>query len=380
MSAEDIDQVKQMLWRLFGRRVGLEVILQQIQSGVRLVVGNIALNGTRHTAVVLRSADLHVPQIAMTRRADDIFETVFGALDGFEEVGFDDSPGFTAYYQLQTHAEAPTRVMFTKKLRDFFSRNPGWSIRGHGFNLVVFRDSHICNDEVETNDLVRQSIEILSQLRAGEKELDSRPGLRREASPEKLAELAVLGGLVGALLGSARSKVLTREELETFIYDLTPRTMPAGLRAQVIGNDIPFIILGIVFFLAGIVSTATIVSSENGPTRLMGVPFLALSVVGIQIFRKTIPDRWRAHRLLKNGRLIDTTVTRVSPSEKQVDGYDVVLSHKNDGEQQTAKCWIPDAAGRTAYSLQRSGKNARVLVDPKDAGNVLCLDFVSTTD
>ena len=380
MSTQDIDEVKHVLWRLFGRNIGLDVIHQQVQSGVRIVVGNISFKRTRQTAVVFRSADLHVPQIAMTCRADDCFETVFGSLKGFEEVVFENSPVFAANYLLQTQAEAPTRVMFTKELRDFFSRNPGWSIRGHGFNLVVFRDNLVCNNEFESDDLISQSLEVLSQLREGEKELDARPGLRREASPAKLAEVAVPGGVIGALLRSARTQTLTREELEHFESGFAPRRIPRGLRAQVLGSGVPFIILGVVLFLVGTAAAAIIVSSATGFTRLVGVPFLVFTGAGLQILRKAVPARWRGLRLMKNGRHTEATVTQVCRSEKSVDGFDVVLSFDANGKQQTAKCWISDAAGRSAYSLQRSGDAARILVDPKDASHVLCLDFVSTTD
>ena len=98
-------------------------------------------------------------------------------------------------------------------------------------------------------------MEILGLFREAEQELDLHPEVRRAATGDDIMKTAGQMGLAGSLLANQfKSLAVTQEELDAFHRSSVPRHIPSGVKRQVLGDNLPLVFIGIVFFIAGIVA------------------------------------------------------------------------------------------------------------------------------
>jgi hypothetical protein len=392
MTSDYIRNLEGHLSELFGELASVEPLRQDNQHGMELAVcnmsysrdssGSAAYRRIRQTVVVLDAEELNLPQFAISPESKGLLGKIFEGLGGFGDIDFEDSPEFSGMYHLHGWVEKPVRMLFTKAIRDHFATQPGWSVRGKGSCLVVFKHNHICGDD-ETSVFVQEALKILSLFSAGEKELDAHLDVRRETRPEDVASTADrMGGIVGTLIQSQLRKIaVTRDELEAFLHETPPRNIPTGLKRQVLGDNFPLIIVGGVFLVTGLVAGTLVLLLTTGNERWIGVPFLIVfPIIGGLMMGLTIRYRQRKARVLRYGFLTDGTVTDVSRSNTMVNNqlrFLVTVAYSVDGQNRTTRCHSYGMAVEQARAVMETGQPARILIDPSDPKHVVCADLVT---
>ena len=62
-----------------------------------------------------------------------------GQLLGYQDIDFEESPGFSSAYLLRGPDEAAIRAAFTMAVRAFFEQTRGWNVEVQAGNVAVYR-------------------------------------------------------------------------------------------------------------------------------------------------------------------------------------------------------------------------------------------------
>jgi hypothetical protein len=62
-----------------------------------------------------------------------------GAIFGYQDIDFKESPGFSSRYLLRGTDETAVRGLFRTNLREYFETHPGWCVDGRGSWLAAYR-------------------------------------------------------------------------------------------------------------------------------------------------------------------------------------------------------------------------------------------------
>jgi len=90
----------------------------------------------------------------------------------------------------------------------------------------------------------------------------------------------------------------------------------------------------------------------------------------------------RKLRILRNGSVTAGKVIKVRPTNVEINGrrrYEVVFEIGQDDQVESMRSNIY-AGIEKAQSFEKSGEAVRLLVDPKDNRQVVCLDFLLVTN
>jgi hypothetical protein len=178
-----------------------------------------------------------------------------------------------------------------------------------------------------------------------------------------------------------RKIAVTRDELEAFLDQATPRRPPSGLKRQVLGNNLPLIPIGGLFFIAGLVAGIAILLNAKGLELLIGVVILVMpTIIGACMAGLTIWHRRRKKRLLRDGIIADGNIVKVSRACDATGGpmeHRVTVKYSLAGRQHTATCTVHSLAMEEARRSQAAADPVRVLVDPRDEKHVLCADLIT---
>lgn len=378
----------------FGAPVEIEVLNEAENDGVRILVCQLSYTqqsaenrSSRYisqTTVILQSAELDLPQFALRPKATGLTGVMFGLLGGFGNVNFPESPEFSRAYLLHGWAEQPVRVLFTPAVRDYFATHHGWSVRGHGCQLVAFRHNTTIPPE-ERTEFVRTATEILTLLRQGEQELDERPELSRRASGADIVAATQSMGLAGAIIQRQLQKhCVTTEELENFLQADCPRTIPPGLSRQILGDTLFLVFLGIFFAVGGLVGIFIFLAFAPDDARLIGSLGLGMMmVIGMAVTFFTVRHRRRKLRTLRYGepgqgilKSVRSTGTTVNNQVQNV----VSVEYERSGRAQIATCNVYGIAATTARNKLDEKEPVRVLVDPEDPGHAIIPDLITVFD
>lgn len=390
---------EQQLSDLFDANVDVEIRDEQTQGDLQLMVCDICYrpqqsphSNTGHSTrirqtVVLMNADaFDFPQFrlaGMVGRGPSRF--IMTKLLGATGLTFPDTPDFGKHYMLFGMPEPALRVLFAPQVRQYFADHPGWSVRGNQQQLVIFRERHLV-DEAELNDFISQATQILAQLSRAEQELDQRPELNRRAGVDDLANMQnQYGSFVGAALQRQLQKVIVkRQDLETFLAAPVPRTPPAQLKRQVLGDSFPLVIAGFVFLIVGLISGVLWLAIGEGNLRWMGVvPLLLFPTIGATIAGLTLRYRRRKMRVLREGRLVtggieDVQRTNVTVNQRVL--HKVTLRLSDRSGDRTAQCTVDGTAAEKARERIKNETPVRILVDPQDEQNVYCVDLAVVSE
>lgn len=390
---------EQQLSDLFDAEVDVEILDEQTQGDLRLTVCNISYrprqsshSSTGHStrvrqSVVLMNADaFDFPQFrlgGMTGRGPSRF--IMTKLLGATGLTFPDTPEFGKQYMLFGMPEPALRVLFTPQVRQYFAAHPGWSVRGNQQQLVIFRERHLIG-ETELDEFISQATQILTQLSRAEQELDQRPELNRRAGVDDLANMQnQYGSFVGAALQRQLQKIMVnRQELETFLAAPVPRTPPAQLKRQVLGDSFPLVIAGFVFLIVGLISGVLWMAMGEGNIRWVGlVPLLLFPIIGATMAGLTLRYRRRKMRVLCEGRLVtggieDVRRTNVTVNQRVL--HKVTLRLSDRSGDRTAQCTVDGTVAEKAREQIKNETPVRILVDPQDDQNVYCVDLAVVSE
>jgi hypothetical protein len=90
----------------------------------------------RQTVALLAYARGGVPRFEL--RPEGVLHRV-GAIFGYQDIDFKESPGFSSSYLLRGTDEAAVRGLFRTNLREYFETHPGWCVDGRGSWLAAYR-------------------------------------------------------------------------------------------------------------------------------------------------------------------------------------------------------------------------------------------------
>ena len=337
------------------------------------------------TAVVLVDPELDLPQFALRPKLKGITGLLFGRLLGMGDIHFNDSPAFSDAYHVHGWNEQAVRLLLPRQIRDHFSDHPGWSARGVRQHLVVFKQDQIC-ESGEMDSFVDESLKILRLFQEGEEVLDERPDVRRDASIDDVVATAErMSGIHAMLIKKELQKShVSAAELDAFLGQPTPRSnAPKGLRHLVGGGNLMLIVLGAVFYIAGIVLPTLIWLYAQPDERLIAIPFAVMfPLIGGAMLAFAIPYRRRRKRLLRSGILATGKVTKVKRTNVQVNNaqrYHLHATYQINGKSQSAVANLYSNIEK-AREFATTGKSVRLLVDPKNHERFLCVDTLLIFD
>ncbi|WP_442509762.1 hypothetical protein SH528x_001358 [Novipirellula sp. SH528] len=399
MPAETTETLEDDLSEMFAGPVSVTVHQQSLFGDANLNVvtmgyarenrssdGPTTTSHVRQSAIVLDESALDLPQFDLAPKpkgmAGKLLSLLSSAgLGGMGALDFPDTPQFAGIYRLTAWAESPVRLMFTRKLRDFLIKHPGWNIKGQGRYLVVFRHNEVI-EENDQADFVQTALEIAEKIQQGEETLDAHPDLHRETRIEDVHATADrMGGLAGTLLkNQLRKLAVTRDQLETFLAESRPRTLPPGMKAQVLGNTLPVVLFGIVFLLVGIGIGITAIAIGDGQNKLVGMLMLvALPLVGGIMLYFAQRFRWRKLRVCRHGDLVQGVVKDVKRTTTTVNNqrrHHVIFEFDHLGRQHTATVNAYGISVKRAEGFRDRGESLRILVDPNDVSHILCPELL----
>lgn len=392
MSHPDKESLQTTLTEIFQELVSIEVLSERLQEQTRFVVCNMSYRRSsgdnssrrvRQTAVVFQAEELQLPQFALAPQHTGLLGKLAGSLIGAMDLNFEDSPEFSESYYLHGWNEEAVRALFTWELRQHFAAIPGWSVRGNGSSVIVFRQNSVCADE-DLDQFVGDAIEILSLFRDAESQLDQMPQLQRETNSHDIRRQAQqMGGLAGAMLSRQLDAIaVSPTELEEFLAEPEPRTPPPGLKRQVVGDTFILIPLGVIFFLVGLIlGGVTVFTAGSSTQRGVGLLFLCMfPLIGALMAGLTLRHRTRKMRLLRRGIKANGTVTSVKQSSVMVNDqvrYVVTFEYHHNGDELTATSSVDGPKAPRAREAMDAKEPLRILIDPADETHIICADLLT---
>jgi hypothetical protein len=375
LRADSVSDLSNELSDLFDEIISVKVVRQKERPGNRITFGQISSAGMegnvrlRGPALVLEAGSLDMSrfQMAPETRANSTF-----GLYGGSDIDFDDSPKFSDAYFLHSWAEEPTRILFTKELRDWFARHCGWRVRARGRVLLLYRLSNV--PELDDATFVKQGQKICSLFRAGEHELDLRPDVSREGSHEDMKRTAAKMGLGNTYQKYVDRQKVTPDELSRFEMQAPPREIPPGMKRQLVKYNFLSGGLGVAFLL---MATGTIIKNHETAEHFGVVGVLATVALTLILF--PLYRRMQKARILSEGPRTTGEVNRVERTNTSVNDrqlYRIYLSYEVNGVcHSSVITGFQDQADR-ARRFVDSGEPVQLLYDPGSPRQCVCLDLV----
>jgi len=386
------EQLAGQLSELWRRQVETKVIRKRQKTGAQLTVCQMSFweesgHGeqrqnyhVRQTVLVLEADSFDLPEFCLQSLSPD--GRLLMDFSGFSGINFADDPAFSDIYFLHGWAVDPVRVLFTQTMRDWFASHPGWSVRGKGRLLAIFRFGKRCRRN-DIDRFIDACMPMLPLFQDGERKLDARTDLSRHATAQDVADrLSGMRGFFGWSLQRQLEKFrVTAAELDRFVKAPVPRSVPPGLKRQVLRDNAALIVVGGGFILAGVgAGLMTFLAPDKGMKAISAPWMILLPLIGTLMSGLTIRQRTRKSRLLREGTLCRGRIADVSGTptvENSLLQFDVRIQYRVDGQKRTTQCNANESTIETARERQESGKPVRVLVDPQDADHIVCLDLLS---
>lgn len=354
----DLDE---SLTDMFDEFVRVKVRRQKDGPGKRLTLCDISANGLEGTsrvrgpALVLERDDLDFPR-------------------------FEYLPRYTTpdTYHLHTWATESAEVLFTSELREWFSENSGWRVRGHGRVLVIYRLSEA--GELDEATFVKTAQYICRLFRAGEHELDLRPEISREAAPDQIMQAAqgMPAPIVRRFETELNRQKVTPDEMSDFSRQSTPRQVPPGMKRQVLGNNYISECCGAVLLLMAL---GAIIKNHETVEHFAAIG--VITCAGLAFIAYPFYRRFQKTRILREGIATIgeiTHVTRMNVEVNNRDLYRIDVSYEVDGQEHLCSIKTYRDQADRARRLSDSETPVDVLYDPKSPRHCVCLDLIFVFD
>ncbi|MGI9442966.1 MAG: DUF3592 domain-containing protein [Rubripirellula sp.] len=386
------DTLSEELSLLFREDVTVSDVTSQRMDGTEVAVANMSYwkinENQRHykqTVLVLRDSHLQVPDFILQSRSTGLLPTSFPQLIGPKPIEFPDSPRFESQFVLSGPTEIAIRALFTKSVRDFFERDPDWTIRGTGNCLVLCHPNKI-QKEHEREHFTEQGIQILTLLQEAEERLDQQPELRRQATLEELNQSTIqLGGIAGMVLSEQLKRLaIKRSDLENYLQSTPPRQPPRALIRQLYSDQFKFLFVGLGFLILGIVMGSVLLLTMAENSKLVAITVTAtVPTIGLALLLASLRFHLRTSRTLRSGRVASGTIQDIKSTSSDVNGqhkFHIFVQYELDGTVQDAKFNAYGFEVDFAKNLLSRGEPTRFLIDPTDPSHVICVDTLRVSD
>lgn len=386
------DTLSEELSLLFREDVTVSDVTSQRMDGTEVAVANMSYwkinENQRHykqTVLVLRDSHLQVPDFILQSRSTGLLPTSFPQLIGPKPIEFPDSPRFESQFVLSGPTEIAIRALFTKSVRDFFERDPDWTIHGTGNCLVLCHPNKI-QKEHEREHFTEQGIQILTLLQEAEERLDQQPELRRQATLEELNQSTIqLGGIAGMVLSEQLKRLaIKRSDLENYLQSTPPRQPPRALIRQLYSDQFKFLFVGLGFLILGIVMGSVLLLTMAENSKLVAITVTAtVPTIGLALLLASLRFHLRTSRTLRSGRVASGTIQDIKSTSSDVNGqhkFHIFVQYELDGTVQDAKFNAYGFEVDFAKNLLSRGEPTRFLIDPTDPSHVICVDTLRVSD
>ena len=345
---------------------------------------------SNQTVAFLDSGDPLFP--TFTLQPEGLLVEAMSRVFGVEDIDFPAHPDFSRTYHLTAvHAEN-TRRLFDAPLLAALARTTGLHIQSHRGCIVLYRPGRIV-EPAEMNGFVTDALAILRLFKKSAESAasaaastsaaasitasESTPAVRSDIKAEALQ----MPGLMGKLV---RDRLVVRADVEAFLQQPLPRTIPANIRKQMerVGPTLS-VYFGVVLLALG-VTTAVLAGQVavlngglvTGPA-VMAAAGLAVACLGGWIWVGALRARSQTNALLRIGqtglaRIVSLDATGVSINNE--DEYKMSVEFQARGGAVLATCKIRGDAVLRAKKRMTDDKPAVILYDPRDERRFLYAD------
>jgi hypothetical protein len=383
--------------RFFPERSAADVltvqnVMQTQVQGVRITVGDVSYyvtsrSGISHTTgsvsqtvAYYESGTIRFPRFIL--QPESHLSKLFSGVVGIQDIDFPAHPEFSQAYSLTgVHPEHTRRLFNDGPLLEGLRRRQGLHVESDSGGLVIYRSNTLC-EAGELKGFVSEAAEIFRLVEDSAR----KSGATAETVLTPEADIKALAGTMHGLMGYILRKTLvTRADVDAFIRQPTPRTIPANIlryRDKFVPGFVMF--AGIGLAIAGAVfALAFGFVALSGGRGLMGakgaaviVPLIFLGAGGgIAYFAGR--TRMRAKRLLRNGRTCTATIEKIDATGERINKDSVSLltvQFEADGRVVQASCRIVGDAIDRAQQFAVDKKPAPILYDPADPRRILFVE------
>ena len=377
---------------LFHEDVTVSELTSRQKSGTQVSVANMSYwkidENQRHykqTVLVLKDSHLEVPDFILQSQSTGLFSKLLPQLIGPKAIEFTDSPEFGSQFVLSGPVETAIRALFTKSVRDFFERNPEWTIRGTGNCLVLWHQNKI-QKEHERESFTEQGLQVLTLLQEAEERLDQQPEMRRQATLVELNRSTnQFGGIAGMMLQEQLKRfAIKRPDLEAYLQSTPPRQPPPALTRQLYGNHVKIFIVGVGFLIFGIGMGSLLLLTMQDNSRFVAIAVTAtLPTIGLSLLVASLRFHLRISRTLRAGRVAAGSIQNIKRTDSSVNGqhkFHIFIQYELDGTTHDTRVNAYGFEVDFAKNLLSRGEPTRFLIDPKDPNHVICVDTLRVTE
>ncbi len=178
----------------------------------------------------------------------------------------------------------------------------------------------------------------------------------------------------------AQCERASREKLDAFIAQPTPRYIPWFVRRHVLGMSRFVYLWGAGCFGLGTGLVVGLAKDEGMSPLLMLISLLPL--LGLVVIVFTFRNRRLKKRLLREGLCCDARLTDVDETNVRINEqaqYKATFEFKYRGLTHQATSSVYGPAGKQALAIAEAGSTTRILVDPRDVERVLWIDALLAT-
>lgn len=390
-----IDKLK----RFFPERSSFEVlnvqnVIQTQVQGVRIAVADVSYLRTTQSGSVTSHSTGTVRQTVAYHESDTVqfpkftlqpeshLLNLFAGAVGIQGIDFPAHPEFSRAYSLTgVHAENTRRLFDDDRLLEGLTRRQGLCIASDSGGLVIYRSNKLC-EAGELKGFVSEAADIFRLFEDSARK--SRAPAETVSTPQ--ADIKALAGTMPGLMGYILRKTLvTRADVDAFIRQPPPRTIPANIlryRDKFVPGFVMF--AGIGLAIGGAVFAVAFgyvaLSGGGGLMRAKGaaviLPLVFLGVGGC-IAYFAARTRIRTKRLLRNGRTCAATIEKIDSTGESINKESVSLmtvQFQADGRVVQASCRIVGDAIERAQQFAADKKPVPILYDPADPRRILFVE------
>ena len=381
------------LGKFFPESSSLEMhnVIQAQMQGIRIAVGDVSFlretgigtdrrtQTVRQPAAYYESDSVHFPKF--TLQPEGYLLNLVSGVVGIQDMDFPAHPEFSrAYHLTAVHAEN-TRRLFNDRLLEGLSRRQGYCVASDSGSLVIHRAGKLCKAE-ELKGFVSEAAEIFRLFEDSARTSGQTAEAVLTAKVDVKAVAEKMPGLIGNVV---RETLVTRADVDAFIRQPLPRTIPANIlrysdkfapgSLRLIG--IMFTIVGAAFGSAygfEALSGGMGLMSDNGLRVIVPLVFLGVGGCITYFAGRT---RIRIKRLLRNGQTCAAKIEKIDATGESIGNvsfFRVTVQFQAEGRLMQASCRIMGDAVQRAQRLAVAKKPAPILYDPANPQRILFVE------
>ena len=353
-------------------------VIERDVIGGHLLVGELNLNDSSQTIAHFASDVLKMPSFILQpqSRSLDLFSKVLG----LQNIDFKSHPDFSRVYDLSATHPDHARLLFNNAVLAYFLRHPGLQVMSDDYRLIVFQPGRRC-ENAEIEQFIGQATEVFTLFEEAAVIATERIPEAPPIEPHRGS--TQLSGLAGTLV---RRHLVTRQDVDSFLAQPTPRCVPANIRLQRLGaTSALFAWFGPLIAAGGLATSFATGFFAGGPWNqdrispiIVGAVFALVG--GLSGFF-ACRYRFRSMRLLRHGSLSSATIESIEATEVYF-GHEQQFRARvhldSGGRQWTSECYLDGRAVRRARQCAKTRAPVCMLYDPDDRDQVLWTESLIT--